>query len=114
MAFMNVRSDETLDDGPYEAELRGVEKKENANGTYLHWKFGILEPNAEVSGFTSESASTQAKAFGWAVALNDQIASKSSWEVEDVVGRRCVVVVEAYDDANGRARNKVVKIKPLR
>jgi hypothetical protein len=114
MAFMNVRSDELLDDGPYEAELRDVEKKENANGTYLHWKFRIPGTNAEVSGFTSDSASTQAKAFGWAVALNDKIASKDGWEVEDVVGQPCVAVVEAYDDASGRARNKVVKIKPPR
>lgn len=57
MAFMNVRSDDLLDDGPYEAELRDVEKKENANGTYLHWKFRIPGTNAEVDAEDGNAAS---------------------------------------------------------
>src|SRR5215218_10167938 len=102
MTFMGIRVDDLIEDGTYDAVLKSVEKNENHHGEYLHWRFTLAERNAEVSGFSSTSASTQAKAYKWAVALNNDIASKAGWEPEDVVGRRCLVVIETYEDANGR------------
>ena|SRR5215211_1137268 len=112
MTFMRIRVDDLIEDGTYDAVLESVEKNENQHGEYLHWRFTLPERNAEVSGFSSTSASTQAKAYKWAVALNSEIASKGGWGPEDVVGRPCLVVVETYEDANSRERNKVVKVKP--
>jgi hypothetical protein len=110
--FMAVRVDDLIEDGTYDAVLKSIEKKKNQHGEYLHLRFTLPEHNAEVSGFSSTSASTQGKAFKWAVALNSEIASKIGWGPEDVVGRPCLVVIETYEDANGRERNKVVKVKP--
>jgi hypothetical protein len=112
MTFMSIRVDEVIEDGTYDAVLKSIEKNENRHGEYLHWRFTLPEHNAEVSGFSSTSESTQAKAYKWAVALNSELASNVGWEPEDVVGRRCLVVVEAYEDDNSRERNKVVKVKP--
>src|SRR5215203_7435846 len=106
MPFMEVRVDDLIEDGTYDAVLKSLEKNENHHGEYLHWRFTLPEHNAEVSGFSSTSASTQAKAYRWAVALNGEIASKVGWGPEDVVGRSCLVVIETYEDANGRERNK--------
>jgi hypothetical protein len=113
MSFMGIKFDDLIDEGPYEAKLQGVEKRENQHGEYLHWKFLIPELNAEVAGFSSTSESTQAKAFRWAVAINAELAFKTGWDLEDVVGKPCMVVVETYEDSNGRERNKVVKVKPV-
>jgi hypothetical protein len=112
MTFMSIRVDEVIEDGTYDAVLKSVEKNENHHGEYLRFRFTLPEHNAEVSGFSSTSVSTQAKAYQWAVALNSEIASKVGWDPEDVVGRRCLVVIKTYEDANGRERNKVVKVKP--
>src|SRR5215217_4595145 len=112
MPFMEVRNDELIEDGTHDAILKSVEKKKNQHGEYWHWTFTLPEHNAEVSGFSSTSPSTQAKAYQWAVRIKSEIASKCGWEPEDVVGRRCLVVVETYEDANGREQKKVVKVKP--
>jgi hypothetical protein len=78
------------------------------------WLFRIEEHNAEVAGFTSLSESTQANAYRWAVALNPEIATKKSWGSDDVVGKKCTLVVEAYEDETGRKKNKVVRVKPVK
>src|SRR3954452_13943778 len=102
MSFMSIKFDDLLDEGLYEAELKSVEKRENQHGEYLHWKFFIPERNAEVAGFSSTSENTQAKAFRWAVAINGELAFKIGWDLEDVVGKPCMVAVETYEDSNGR------------
>ncbi len=109
---MNVRKDEPLDDGSYQAVLKSIEKKETVYGERLMWLFSVPEHSAEVAGFTSLSPSTQANAYLWAVALNPEIAVKKSWGSEDVVGRKCTLVVETYEGEQGRKKNKVVRVKP--
>lgn len=108
---MDVRSDEPLEDGHYEAVLESLELKETKYGERLLWLFSVPEHRAEVAGFTSLSPSKQANAFLWATALNSEVASKTSWGSEDVVGQRCILVVEAYEGERGR-KNKVVRVKP--
>lgn len=110
--YMNVRTDEALEDGSYEAVLENLEKKQTKYGQRLMWLFRIEEHNAEVAGFTSLSESTQANSYRWAVALNSDIVSRGSWGSEDVVGKKCTLAVESYEDDNGREKNKVVRVKP--
>ncbi len=111
MSFMNVRVDELIEDGWYEAVPKSVERAENSHGQFLLWRFLILKLNAVVSGFSSTSESSRAKAFEWASKINSEIASRTAWSPEDVVERPCEVFVESYEDGQGRAKNKVTKIR---
>jgi hypothetical protein len=108
---MNVRKDEPLD-GSYQAVVKSLEKKETKYGERLMWLFSVPEYNAEVAGFTSLSESVLANAYLWAKALLGEIDPEKGWSSEDVVGKRCTLVVEAYEDGSGRKKNRVVLVKP--
>ena len=115
MSFrMDVRVDKVLEDGAYDAKLVNVEQKQTKFGDRLMWTFGVDGENTEVVGFTSMSPSTKANAYQWAVAIAGEIDSKLGWGPEDLIGGKCVVVLEAAEDAQGIEKNKVVKIKPPR
>ncbi len=109
---MKVRSDEPLENGAYQAVLESLEEKQTKYGERAMWRFSVPEHGAEIAGFTSLSESTQANAYRWAVALNPEIETKKSWGSEDVVGEKCTLVVETYEDDKGRKKNKVVRVKP--
>src|SRR5215204_2100194 len=111
---MDVRVEKVLEDGAYDAKLVIVEQKETKFGNRLMWTFGVNGENTEVVGFTSMSPSTKAKAYQWAVAIAGEIDPKSGWGPEDLIGGVCIVVLEAAEDAQGAAKNKVVKVKPPR
>ncbi len=113
MSFrMNVRVEKVLEDGAYDARLVNVEQKETKFGDRLMWTFEVAGENAEVVGFTSQSPSTKAKAYQWAVAIAGEIDPKLGWGPEDLIGGECVVALEAAEDAQGTEKNKVVKVKP--
>ena len=115
MSFrMDVRVEKVLEDGAYDAKLVNVEQKETKFGNRLMWTFGVNGENTEVVGFTSMSPSTRAKAYQWAAAIVREIDPKLGWGPEDLIGGECVVVLEAAEDAQGTAKNKVVKVKPPR
>jgi len=111
---MDVRVEKVLEDGAYDAKLVIVEQKETKFGNRLMWTFGVNRENTEVVGFTSMSPSTKAKAYQWAAAIVGEIDPKLGWGPEDLIGGECVVVLEASEDAQGTAKNKVVKVKPPR
>ena len=114
MSFrMDVRIDEVLEEGSYQAVLENVEEKETKFGERLMWMFRLLDQNAEVVGFTSMSPSTKAKAYQWAKSIMGSIDPKLGWGPEDVIGGECTVVLELTEDAQGFEKNKVVKVKPL-
>jgi hypothetical protein len=110
---INVRRDEPIEEGSYRAILKNLEEKATKYGERLMWLFRVEEHNAEVAGFTSLSESTQANAFRWAVTLNPQVATRSSWGSEDVVGKECVLVVDVVEDNSGRNKNRIVAVEPL-
>jgi hypothetical protein len=109
---MNVKVEKVLKDGAYDAKLVIVEQKETKFGDRLMWTFEVAGEQTEVVGFTSMSPSTKAKAYQWASAIMGEIDPKLGWGPEDLIGGECVVVLEAAEDAQGTARNKVVKVKP--
>src|SRR5215203_1197114 len=109
---MDVKIDQVLEDGTYDAKLMNVEQKETKFGDRLMWTFEVNGENTEVVGFTSVSPSTKAKAYEWAVAIAGEIDPKLGWGPEDLIGGECVVVLEAAEDAQGTEKNKVVKVKP--
>ena len=112
--WMNVRVEKVLDDGTYAAVLDSVEQIDTKFGERLIWKFIVPEHDTEVVGFTSMSPSTKANAYQWAAAIMGEIDPNEGWGPEDVVGGKCVVVLEVAEDANGQEKNKVVKVKPAK
>ena len=109
---MNVKVEKVLEDGAYDAKLVNVEQKETKFGDRLMWTFEVAEENTEVVGFTSMSPSTEANAYQWAAAIAGEIDPKLGWGPEDLIGGKCVVVLETAEDAQGTEKNKVVKVKP--
>ena len=109
-----VRKDEPLQEGTYRAVLKSMEKKETTFGLRILWLFEVSEHNAEVAGFTSLSESTQANAYLWAAALNEEIRSMKSWGPVDVVGRECILDLTTVEDQKGRNKNKIVRVRPVR
>jgi hypothetical protein len=111
---MDVKVEKVLEDGTYDVKLVNVEQKETKFGVRLMWTFEVAGENTEVVGFTSMSPSTKANAYQWAVAIAGELDPKSGWGPEDLIGGECVVVLETAEDAQGTAKNKVVKVKPPR
>jgi hypothetical protein len=109
---MDVKVEKVLEDGAYEAKLINVEQKGTKFGERLMWTFAVAGESTEVVGFTSMSPSTKAKPYQWAAAVAGEIDPKLGWGPEDLIGGECVVVLEAAEDAQGTAKNKVVKVKP--
>ena len=111
---MEVRKDEPVPPGWYEAECRRVEDMDTAFGMRLRWAFWLAKIGAEVSGWTSMSPSTKARAYQWAEVLNGgAIDPTAGWGPETVEGKRCWVKVEAYKDSKGEPRTKVTEIRPI-
>jgi hypothetical protein len=111
---LNVRRDEPIEEGSYRAVLKSMEKKQTTFGERILWLFRVPEHNAEVAGFTSLSESTQANAYLWAVALNDEIRSKERWGSDDVVGKECILDLTIVKDQKGRKKNKIHQVRPAR
>jgi hypothetical protein len=111
---MEVRKDDPVPPAWYEAECRKVEDVETVHGRRLRWIFWLPKISAEVSGWTSMSPSTKARAYQWAEVLNGgPIDPKAGWGPETVEGKRCRVKVEAYKDSKGETRTKVTEIEPI-
>lgn len=112
MSFrMEVRVERVLEEGVYDAVLDNVEDKDTKNGERLMWTFRIpSEDDATVTGWSSLSPSTKAKSYNWALAIMGEIDPKVGWGPEDVVGGRCRVVLDTYEDAQGFEKNGVAKV----
>ena len=112
---MDVKVDNVLEDGIYEAILDNVIDKETKFGERLMWTFRIpSEDDATVVGFTSMSPSTKAHAYNWAAAIMGEINPKIGWGPDDLIGGTCRVSLGTYEDAQGVEKNKVVKVRPSR
>lgn len=111
---MEVREDKPVPPGWHEGVCRKVEDVDTNFGMRLRWLFWLPKISAEVSGWTSMSPSTKARAYGWAEVLNGgPIDPKAGWGPETVEGKRCLVKVEEYKDTKGEIRTKVTEIKTL-
>src|SRR5215212_11454654 len=111
---MEIRRDEPAPAGWHKAAYLRPEATDTVFGTRLHWPYRLLESSIEVSGWTSMSPSTQARAYQWAEVLNGgPIDPEEGWGPETVEGKRCWVKVEAYKDSKGEPRTKVTEIKAI-
>jgi hypothetical protein len=111
---MEVREDEPPPPGWYKAESRKVEDTDTPFGMRLRWLFWLLEIGVKVSGWTSMSPSTRARAYEWAEVLNGgPIDAAEGWGPETVEEKRCWVKVENYRDSKGQTRAKVTELAPI-
>jgi hypothetical protein len=116
MSFhMNVKVDEVVDDGDYEAVLDSIDQItttfQGEEKERLKWVFRIPgKDDAEIVGFTSMSPSTRAKAYEWAEVLMGEINPKIGWGPDDVEGKRCRIFVGTTKDAQGNEKNRVEKV----
>jgi hypothetical protein len=111
---MDIRKDEPVPPGWYEAECRRAEDVDTPFGLRLRWIFWLRKIGAEVSGWTSMSPSTRARAYQWAEVMNGSpIDPKDGWGPETVEEKRCWVKVENYRDSKGQLRAKVTEIKSI-
>ena len=112
MSFrMSVRVERVLEDGIYDAVLDDVVDKDTKNGERLMWTFRIpSEDDVVVTGWSSLSPSTKAKAYLWASAIMGEIDPKIGWGPEDVIGGKCRVVLDTYVDSQGIEKNGVDKV----
>jgi len=111
---MEVRKDEPAPPGWHEAECRKVEDVDTTFGIRLRWMFWLHKIGAEVSGWTSMSPSTKARAYQWAEVLNGGLIDPAlGWGPETVEGKPCMAKVETYRDSKGELRTKVTEIKPI-
>ena|SRR5215210_7561547 len=111
---MDVRKDEPAPPGWHEGECLKVEDVDTSFGMRLRWIFWLRKIGAEVSGWTSMSPSTKARAYQWAEILNGEpISPEEGWGPETVEEKRCWVKVENYRDSKGQTRAKVTEIAPI-
>jgi hypothetical protein len=112
MSFrMSVRVERVLEEGIYDAILDNVEDRDTKNGERLMWTFRIpSEEDATVTGWSSLSPSTRAKAYQWASAIMGEIDPRLGWGPEDVVGGKCRIVLDTYEDSQGIEKNGVDKV----
>jgi hypothetical protein len=111
---MEVRKDDPAPPGWHKAECRKVEDVDTIHGMRLRWQYWLPEIKIEVSGWTSMSPSTKARAYQWAEVLNGApIDPAVGWGPETVEGKRCWAKVEEYKDSKGETRTKVTEIKPI-
>ena len=112
MSFrMSVRVERVLEEGIYDAVLDDVVDKDTKNGERLMWTFRIpSEDDVVVTGWSSLSPSTKAKAYLWASAIMGEIDPKIGWGPEDVIGGKCRVVLDTYVDGQGIEKNGVDKV----
>src|SRR5215212_5018901 len=106
---MKIRRNTILQPGTHRARLDSIQEKETIHGERLMWSWEELETGAEVVGFTSLSPSEMANAYKWAVALNPDIANRTSWEFEDVIGRECLLRLEVVQGPQG-PKNKIAEV----
>jgi hypothetical protein len=112
---VQIKRDDPLPEGSYKAVLKSMEKKTTSFGERILWLFEVPEhDDAEVAGFTSLSGSTQANAYLWAAALNEDIRSQKDWGSDDVIGRECVLDLAVAEDQKGREKNKILRVRPVR
>ena len=81
---MNVKVDDLVDDGDYEAVLDQIDQIitnfQGEEKERLKWVFRIPDKDdVEIVGFTSMSPSTRAKAYQWAEVLMGDINPKIGW-----------------------------------
>lgn len=109
---MKIRRNIILQPGTHRVRLDSIQEKETMYGERLMWWWEELKTGAEVVGFTSRSSSEMAKAYKWAVALNPDIAHRTSWEFEDVSGQECLLRIEVVQRSKG-PKNNIIEVLPL-
>lgn len=105
---IEVKRDEVLEEGTYEATITGLEEHTTDFGDRLMWKIMTTE-GVEVVAWTSFSQSPKGNLVKYATAVLGDVSS--GFDTDDLVGKPCRVLVDVGQDKDGNDKNKVTGIK---
>lgn len=108
-----------IPEGDYISKVHDIEQNEGDAGPYWAWQFKVRDTDKKYNGqtiFTNTSLSPQALRF-----LRQELESlgvdigKSirDIDIDDLIGRECVLTVDHDSSYDGRPRPKVVAWRPL-
>jgi hypothetical protein len=106
-------------EGDYIAKVDDIEQNQGDAGPYWAWKFKIRDTDQKYNGqtiFTNTSLAPQALRFlrQELEALGVDIGkSVRSIDIDDLLGRECVLTIDHDSSYDGRPRPKVVAWRPL-
>lgn len=108
---IDVKAEQTLEDGTYPATLLSIEERDTVHGERLLWKFEVTHEGQrlEKDGWTSMSNSERGNLVKWAGAILGSVGE--SLDTDDLIGKPCTVVIETYEDKDGNERDKVKNVK---
>jgi hypothetical protein len=106
-------------EGDYIAKVHDIEQNEGDKAPYWAWQFKIRDTDAKYNGqtiFTNTSLSPQSLRFlrQELEALGVDIGkSIRDIDIDDLIGRECVLTIDHDSSYDGRPRPKVVAWRPL-
>ncbi len=102
--------------GEYLAEVLEITSETGNFGPQFKWKFEILKPEEYAGkaliGWTSQSPSVKGKFVRWASAsLGKLIGPNTRVDLDDLIGRKVIVVVSVKEDEDGSEFNRIEGLK---
>lgn len=105
---IDVKKEEVLEEGVYEATITGLEEHETDFGERLMWKL-MTKENVEVVAWTSFSQSPKGNLVKYATAVLGDVSN--GFDTDDLIGKPCRAAVDVAQDKDGEDKNKVTAIK---
>lgn len=105
---IDVKKEEVLEEGVYEATITGLEEHETDFGTRLMWRL-MTKENVEVVAWTSFSDSPKGNLVKYATAVLGDVSG--GFDTDDLIGKPCRAAVDVGQDKDGEDKNKVTAIK---
>lgn len=105
---VDVKKEELLEEGTYEATITSLEEMETSFGDRLMWRLMTTE-NVEVVAWTSFSQSEKSNLVKYATAVLGDVSA--GFDTDDLIGKPCRALVDITQDKEGADKNKVTGIK---
>lgn len=111
----------TLPMGEYEATVKSLDSEVRDFGKgdqdQVRWFFSVKLPEGEpvdVPGWCSATFSNRSKLYAWSQAAfgGDSISYDYSFNSDDLIGRKVVLVLTVEERDDGSDYNKIHKVKP--
>ncbi len=111
---IKISREEPLPKGTYRSVLQSVNLRDTRYGEKLMFAFEVTEHKAEVVGWAKPSSHPNSNACLYSTGINPEIKSMASWGPEDVEGRECLLKLDVYMNSEGRKKNKIVEVLPIK
>ncbi len=111
-----VRLKQPIPSGTFDARVSGVRFAQTGGRTYLRWEFAVNVNGEErrVVAATSPDLTETNKPGRWLKAVLGYYPKDEQFDLESIVGRRCVVELVHVKTSEGRLVTRVDKVLPPR